>query len=415
MGMPWFKMHADFYHCPKVQSMSEAMQRRLIMLFCLKCSGELDTLSDDEVRFALRVPRKQWATTKALFIAKGFIDEALNLLNWDKRQFSTEGRKEKGVPMTDAERAKLYRERKKESVTRDCDASRDGNLKRDTCHEASQNAKKARDTAPPDETENSIKNQQVKNRHVTPLDKDLDLDVDLEKDKEDLKAHAHASERDADSADAPPLVEFSRPSSPASAKTQSSTTSKKIHGAEKPDEVEQGVWDDFLKLRQSKKAPFTNTALNQIKNEAQKANMPLNEALVLCCARGWQGFKADWVAGDTPYALTSPLLKERSGGADCPVETIVQRFNALLPELDGVTLLTEQRKKNIAARWNDHEVHQSIDFWEDLFNNIRHSDFLMGRTPNERDWRMTIDWLIEPSNFAKVIEGHYLPRRRYVA
>lgn len=90
MANPWFRMYAEFAHDPKVQMLSEAMQRRYMMLMCMRCCNELVTLQDDEVAFHLRITNAEWNETKQLFIAKGFIDEALNLLNWEKRQFKSD-------------------------------------------------------------------------------------------------------------------------------------------------------------------------------------------------------------------------------------------------------------------------------------------------------------------------------------
>ena len=45
----------------------------------------------------------------------------------------------------------------------------------------------------------------------------------------------------------------------------------------------------------TKKAPVTQAALTGIEREARKAGWSLNAALTECCARGWAGFKADWV------------------------------------------------------------------------------------------------------------------------
>lgn len=61
-----------------------------------------------------------------------------------------------------------------------------------------------------------------------------------------------------------------------------------------PDGVPEGVWRDFLALRKAKKAPLTETALELIRVEAQKAGISLAEALQVCCARGWQAFRSDW-------------------------------------------------------------------------------------------------------------------------
>lgn len=85
--MEWFRMYSEFCSDPKVQSMSEAMQRRLVMLLCLRCSNTLVTLQDDEIAFALRIDETELSQTKELFLRKGFIDSTWEIQNWDKRQF----------------------------------------------------------------------------------------------------------------------------------------------------------------------------------------------------------------------------------------------------------------------------------------------------------------------------------------
>jgi flagellar biosynthesis GTPase FlhF len=67
--------------------LSEAMQRRYVMLMCLRCSETLETLHETEIAFQLRLSEAELNETKQLFISKNFIDRHWNLLNWDKRQF----------------------------------------------------------------------------------------------------------------------------------------------------------------------------------------------------------------------------------------------------------------------------------------------------------------------------------------
>jgi uncharacterized protein YdaU (DUF1376 family) len=55
------------------------------------------------------------------------------------------------------------------------------------------------------------------------------------------------------------------------------------------------VWNDFCQLRKTKRAVLTETALEVIRREAQKAGWTLEDALRESCARGWMGFKASWV------------------------------------------------------------------------------------------------------------------------
>ena len=95
MSNPWFRMYSEFSHDPKVQMLSEVMQRRYIMAMCLRCSNTLVTLHETEVAFHLRISNDELAETKAIFVAKGFIDSDWNLLNWDKRQFASDTSKDR--------------------------------------------------------------------------------------------------------------------------------------------------------------------------------------------------------------------------------------------------------------------------------------------------------------------------------
>jgi uncharacterized protein YdaU (DUF1376 family) len=78
--------------------------------------------------------------------------------------------------------------------------------------------------------------------------------------------------------------------------TPTPTPVNKRQAVERPDGVLENVWNDFLALRKAKRSPLTQTALDAIQREADKVPMSLNMALATCCARGWQGFKAEWVA-----------------------------------------------------------------------------------------------------------------------
>jgi len=85
--MKWFRLYAEFASDPKIQSMSETFQRRYIMFLCLKCNGELEKLTDDEICCALRITTEELRETKEAFIRKGFIDEKYRIIAWEKRQY----------------------------------------------------------------------------------------------------------------------------------------------------------------------------------------------------------------------------------------------------------------------------------------------------------------------------------------
>jgi uncharacterized protein YdaU (DUF1376 family) len=63
-----------------------------------------------------------------------------------------------------------------------------------------------------------------------------------------------------------------------------------------PEGVSDSVWQEFKSLRKAKKAPITQRAIDALTIEANKAGWTLEKALEECVVRGWQAFKADWVA-----------------------------------------------------------------------------------------------------------------------
>ena len=52
--------------------------------------------------------------------------------------------------------------------------------------------------------------------------------------------------------------------------------------------------DDFIAHRKSKKATITETVLKGYQREADKAGIPLAEAIEISIVRNWQGFNANW-------------------------------------------------------------------------------------------------------------------------
>ena len=63
----------------------------------------------------------------------------------------------------------------------------------------------------------------------------------------------------------------------------------------RPDGVTDQTWSDWLQLRKSLKAAVTQTAVDGIAREAERAGITLEAALQTCCSNGWRGFRADWV------------------------------------------------------------------------------------------------------------------------
>ena len=116
-------------------------------------------------------------------------------------------------------------------------------------------------------------------------------------------------------------------------------TKKKATNVATPSGVSDSVWQEFKSLRKAKKAPITQRAIDAITSEANKAGWTLEKALEECVVRGWQAFKADWVATKANPAdivrLTVPsknepdpaLLKiaeDAKKAAPIPLETLAR-------------------------------------------------------------------------------------------
>lgn len=76
-----------------------------------------------------------------------------------------------------------------------------------------------------------------------------------------------------------------------------------------PEGVSESLWTDFKKLRATKKAAVTQTAIDGIKREADIAGLAMSEALAMCCERGWTGFRADWASKP---ATGQPINKQEA-------------------------------------------------------------------------------------------------------
>lgn len=86
-----------------------------------------------------------------------------------------------------------------------------------------------------------------------------------------------------------------------------------------------------------------------------------------------------------------------------PFEKIRNLYNETCKSLPKCLKLSENRKKHIAARWN--EYGGDLETFVTLFTKAEASSFLTGN--NDRGWAASFDWLMKPDNMTKVLEGKY--------
>jgi hypothetical protein len=103
---------------------------------------------------------------------------------------------------------------------------------------------------------------------------------------------------------------------PTPSSSSTSSPSKKKDSATSvacPPDVSQQVWDDWVTLRKTKKAPITKTVLNGAIVEAKKLGWSLEQFLIEWCNRSSQGLKAEWIVKQNPAdigRLTVPSKNE---------------------------------------------------------------------------------------------------------
>ena len=113
----------------------------------------------------------------------------------------------------------------------------------------------------------------------------------------------------------------------------------------------------------------------------------------------------------SPTTTIDPLDPTTNNSSKkCPYGHIFDLFRECLPELPKPIKLTTTRKKHLKARWHGDYLastglkSDSADFWKGFFQYIRKSDFLMGRNSK---WQATFDWIINETNFVKILEGNF--------
>lgn len=100
--------------------------------------------------------------------------------------------------------------------------------------------------------------------------------------------------------------------------------------------------------------------------------------------------------------LTPPL---------CPHQEIIGLYAKHLPMGRQVKApWAGERAKHLQARWRESNERQSLPWWDQFFEHCAKSHFLTGRTTprwGKRPFEVSLDWIVSPTNFQKVIEGAY--------
>lgn len=119
----------------------------------------------------------------------------------------------------------------------------------------------------------------------------------------------------------------------------------------------------------------------------------------------------------TSDAPASEARGAAAGLPDCPQVLLVALYHDVLPTLPRMLEWNAQRQAYARSRWREKamtekytSVEDGLAYWRRFFGYVAKSDFLMGRSEarqGRKPFLADLEWLLRPTNFAKVVEGKY--------
>ena len=104
---------------------------------------------------------------------------------------------------------------------------------------------------------------------------------------------------------------------------------------------------------------------------------------------------------------------------DCNHQAVIDLYHQQLPTLRRVEVWNAARQGYLRQRWREVAAELGkdkpttasavLDWFNDFFGHIQKSRFLVGKVNNKdgRAFTADLEWILKPSNFAKIVEGKY--------
>jgi len=124
-------------------------------------------------------------------------------------------------------------------------------------------------------------------------------------------------------------------------------------------------------------------------------------------------------SSSTSTSINTDICPPSGGLPNCDHEKVIALYHQHLPTLRRVEVWNETRKGYLRQRWREVadelsktktvEASDILGWFAEFFDHIGTSKFLMGKV-NSKDGRSfyaDLEWILKPSNFAKIVEGKY--------
>lgn len=126
--------------------------------------------------------------------------------------------------------------------------------------------------------------------------------------------------------------------------------------------------------------------------------------------------------GDVLHPIAMRQPEKRVGPSRQTLEKVMGLWREILPELPEPMVISDDRLRQFTERWEESsKIRTSVcpngfaseddglKWWAGLFQHIRRSDFMMGRST---DFKAHFDMVIQKSTFRKLLEGVYHVRNK---
>ena len=120
-------------------------------------------------------------------------------------------------------------------------------------------------------------------------------------------------------------------------------------------------------------------------------------------------------------ALAAAAVDKAAALPPCPAEQLVGLYHELLPELPRCRTMLDARAKALRRRWRwvlcsrkadgqrrAVDAEAALGWFRAFFERVRHSDWLMGRTPRgpgHQGWQCDLDFLLSDKGVKAVVES----------
>lgn len=126
-----------------------------------------------------------------------------------------------------------------------------------------------------------------------------------------------------------------------------------------------------------------------------------------------RGPKGPSFANRTSHTVTGKKTKSRRTTRNdaktppCPQKKIIDLWHKHMDDLPTVEKWTRTHEKWLQGIWVADSRRWELSWWVTMFDWLRQSDWLMGEHKKNKDWKVSLPWLVKPENWAKVRNRTY--------